>query len=67
LIGIGNGFLHFSDGNELVIHGLGTTIPGSSRKGTGVLFASECGIAGELTFRLPRGRAPDVRKNFPCA
>src|SRR5216684_6250055 len=64
LIGLGDHFLHFSEGNELIIHGLGTTIPGFIQERHRRAFRSRMRNAGHLMLPCRRARRPpNVRKN----
>src|SRR5258706_6061281 len=65
LIGLGDRFLHFSDRDELIVHGLCTTIPRFVEKRYGRAFRLRWRNAGRLALpRCRARRAADMRKNM---
>src|SRR6266853_6853961 len=65
LIGLGDRFLHFSDRDELVVHGLCTTIPRFIEKRYRRASRLRWRNVRRLAFPGSRmRRAPDVRKNL---
>src|SRR6267154_1491417 len=65
LIGLGDRFLRFSDRDELIVHGLCTTIPRFVEKRYGRAFRLRWRNAGRLALpRCRMRRAPDMRKNL---